>query len=326
MNMLRKLLHTTSIESNILKDTRLARSLSTRLWIIRLINKYLIFKASTKILHKSCQEYLSILPQQKRLIQDKRFDILIILDACRYDIFENIIWDYLDGKLIPVKSPASVTIDWLKEIWSDKKWNDIVYVSASPMVNKRGLIREFNARKYFHDIIEAWDHGWDKRLSTVPPSSVNIAAKLAITKYRLRGKKLGRDYRMVIHYVQPHAPYIKFRKIIELITKTSLANDITDVVLRREGKLAGKFAIDYVILAILKEKLRSTDKVNKALRKAYIENLRWVLHHVSRLITSLDAKVVITADHGELLGEYGLYFHMTLPLPYLRLVPWFIVK
>ena len=326
MNLFRKFLNIISIENNMLKDNRLAKSISTRAWMAGLINKYLILRINTRILDKTYEKYLSILPYQKKLIQNKQFDILIILDACRYDIFENIVWDYLDGELIAVRSPASVTIDWLRETWSDRKWNDIVYVSASPMVNKRGLIHEFDARKHFYDIIEVWDRGWDEKLSTVPPSSVNIATKLAITKYRLRGKKPGKDYRMVIHYVQPHAPYIKFKKITELITRSPLANDIADIALRREGKLAGKFAIDYIILAILKDSLHSTDKVNKALRRAYIENLRWVLSYVSKIVTNLDAKIVITADHGELLGEYGLYFHMTLPLPHLRIVPWFRVK
>jgi len=325
-NIAKKIANIASVEAGMLRDTRLAKSVSTRIWMTMIINKYYMLRIASMLLQKTYRGYLSRLPSQKKLVHQRQFDVLIILDACRYDFFENTVWSYLDGKLMPVKSPASVTIDWLRRTWANRRWDDIVYVSASPMVNKRGLISGFDARKHFRDIIEVWDQGWDERLSTVPPGSVNIATRLALTKYRLRGQKLGQDYRMIIHYVQPHAPYITFKKITELITKTSFAHDIADIALRREGRLAGKIAIDYVILALLKEHLRSTDKVNKALRMAYEENLRWVLRHVAELTTHLDAKIVITADHGELLGEYGLYFHMTLPLPHLRTVPWFTVK
>ena len=279
------------------------------------------------MLRSAYRFYLSRFPSQKKLIYEKQYDVLIVLDACRYDYFEEIVWRYLDGKLLPVRSPASVTIEWLRAVWANKRWDDIVYVTASPMVNKRGIVSEFDARRHFLDVIEVWDKGWDERLSTVPPGPVNAATRLAVAKYKLRGKKLGRDYKLVLHYVQPHAPYIKFRKITEIITRTPLADEIADVVLRREGRLAGKIAIDYVILAILKEYLKDTNKVNKALRDAYRENLKWVLSYVADLVTKLDtAKIAITADHGELLGEYGLYFHMSLQVPHLRIVPWFIVK
>ena len=48
----------------------------------------------------------------------------------------------------------------------------------------------------------------------------------------------------------------------------------------------------------------------KGLRKAYLENLRLVLEHVAVLMDRAlkinpSAKVIITADHGELLGEEG---------------------
>ena len=56
---------------------------------------------------------------------------------------------------------------------------------------------------------------------------------------------------------------------------------------------------------------------------SYVENLRFALDEVALLRENLDAdRVVITADHGELFGEFGLYRHPPLPLPTLRRVPW----
>ena len=68
----------------------------------------------------------------------------------------------------------------------------------------------------------------------------------------------------------------------------------------------------------------------KGLREAYKENLEIVLNYVSALIARLmkirpNAKIVITSDHGELLGEDGLYGH-GINHPVVRLVPWFTVR
>ena len=68
----------------------------------------------------------------------------------------------------------------------------------------------------------------------------------------------------------------------------------------------------------------------KGLRKAYLENLRLVLEYVAVLVDRAlkinpSAKVIITADHGELLGEEGLFNH-GIDHPLVRIVPWLRVK
>jgi len=56
----------------------------------------------------------------------------------------------------------------------------------------------------------------------------------------------------------------------------------------------------------------------------YLDNLRSVLDSVELLLENVDAETVaITADHGELFGEWGLYSHIYgVPHPKLRNVPW----
>lgn len=264
--------------------------------------------------------------RQEKLIQQAKYDALIILDACRYDMFSEIVHEYLDGELRCVVSPASVTIEWLKRVWSGNAWRDTVYVSASPMINKRGLLRGFDARDMFLYVEEVWDWGWSESMSTVPPDKVNLAVKVAMTKLKLRNLIYPRDYRLIVHYVQPHAPYIKLRNIVGIIsTDKSLKDEISDMALRRLGRFTGKLSIDYTLLGLLRQKVRGRG-LRRIITEAYKENLRWVLEHIARLVTCLNGRIIITSDHGELLGEYGLYFHPDLPLPYLRLVPWFAVK
>jgi len=66
---------------------------------------------------------------------------------------------------------------------------------------------------------------------------------------------------------------------------------------------------------------------NKGLRQAYRENLEIVLSHVAELCNELPGKILITSDHGELLGEGGLYSHPCgCRHPLLVEVPYFEVK
>jgi hypothetical protein len=45
------------------------------------------------------------------------------------------------------------------------------------------------------------------------------------------------------------------------------------------------------------------------LERGYEKNLRIVLECVQELLDYLQGKIVVTADHGELLGENGQFFH-----------------
>jgi hypothetical protein len=65
-------------------------------------------------------------------------------------------------------------------------------------------------------------------------------------------------------------------------------------------------------------------------QQAYRENLELVLDDVARLFDIFDGKIVLTSDHGEMLGERGgllptrKYGHPpSIPAPKLREVPWF---
>ena len=68
------------------------------------------------------------------------------------------------------------------------------------------------------------------------------------------------------------------------------------------------------------------------LREAYTENLEVVLWYVARLSQEVlwknqEARIVITADHGELLGEAGGFSHYRgMKDPLLIEIPWFMVN
>lgn len=248
---------------------------------------------------------------QTLFINSKKWDFLIILDACRYDFFEKNVWKYMDGKLLRVLSPGGYTVKWFERTWY-KTYEDVVYISSTPFIRRRPELH-----KKFLKIVDAWDEGWDEKLHVVPPWNVNNLTLRYLKLFKIR-YKLGLcrvKPRIVIHYVQPHSPYIAgpidFSKIYDFYIKN----------------LKRIIVLEHAVLIHLMNVLDDMGKVNYVLRRAYEENLKLVLSYVSKLASYLPGKVAITSDHGELLGEYGLYFHpIDAMIPELRYVPLFIVK
>ena len=202
------------------------------------------------------------------IVKQKRF-LMIILDACRYDYFRKVYSEFLDGELFKIKSLGSCTPEWFMNTF--KGYYDVVYVSANGFIitnyimNRDGFY--FEPQKHFRKIVNCFKHGWSDILKTVPAEHVVKCAY--IHQYP----------RMIVHFIQPHAPYIGEIKLI-LNEK-----EITELV--KEGILSKKEVIE-----------------------SYVENLRYVLKHVKKLLRIVKIRpAYITADHGELLFETGVLDH-----------------
>lgn len=62
-------------------------------------------------------------------------------------------------------------------------------------------------------------------------------------------------------------------------------------------------------------------------RVAYRDNLAWVLEDVKLLADNCDGAIAITADHGNGLGEWGVYGHPGgVPVPAVREVPYLTLE
>jgi hypothetical protein len=229
-------------------------------------------------------------------IVEEDWDTLITLDACRFDTFEDLAGD-LPGTLRKVESKAPKTIQFLRANFSDKNLHDTVYVTANPQLY-RVQNREYDVRRInvsFHSQIEVWQDNWDDNHRTVMPDVVTDVAKEAAEMYP--------NKRLIIHYLQPHAPYIG---------PTGTEEFPTEYLNFWKSFKQGKFDISL-----------------ETARRAYCENLEAVLPHVADLLSELEGKTVVTADHGELLGERDRpipirrYGHLSdRYLPALIEVPW----
>ena len=211
-------------------------------------------------------------------IVEENWDNLIILDACRYDVLGEVLGREIDYRI----SRGSTTLEWFRENFVDDKYDDIVYVTANPWVSKV-------AGDMFHKTIPVWKDGWDEDLDTVHPKIT--------TKYAKKAAKNYPDKRLIIHYLQPHAPYI-------------VETDIP----KRPMKYLEKGQLDPLeVWNIYKQSLEAT------------------MPYVHELIDSLSGRTVISADHGELFGRKILFLTFAahpwgIRVPELIKVPWVVFE
>lgn len=203
-------------------------------------------------------------------IAEKDWDTLLILDACRFDLF--VAENDFSGTLSKEISRGSTSIEFLTENFGSGTFHDIVYVSANPFISQ---LSEGN----FHDIIPVYDQ-WDDDLQTVPPDAVTAAVRDAHEKYP--------DKRIIGHYMQPHYPFIgpKGQRIDHRGYSPDLDSELTET-----GSIWRQ--LQFGMLNATREEVLA----------AYRENLRIVLENIEPLLDEITGKVVLTADHGNLIGE-----------------------
>lgn len=246
---------------------------------------------------------MSDLPDQKVRLTEVDWDILVVLDACRWDY-----WEHEVGDGEPVQSPGNNTNEWIRQV-APFLWNEpTMCITANPEVTR-----------WTHDDLWAerdnvWQRGWENinGVGTVAPETVTRSVR---TNWMV-----GPDRRIYAHYAQPHGPYPKVDPAIPVMRNNPEAAEVqTDV--------------DYHPDTIIMDPTALLDDEDswlsvEQLRTAYRENLRWAWDSVQELF-ELDATLVVTADHGEILGERApagdrhiRYGHPSgSPLEILRKVP-----
>jgi len=276
---------------------------------------------------------------QLDLIRKMDWDYLIILDACRYDYFEKVYRKYLkEGKLKKVISPASYTLEWAQKVFLNTKlFRNVIYISANPYINSKKPMEGIDFRSEFKKIIDVWYSNWNDKVNTILPRDM--------TKKAIETIKKNKDSKIIIHYLQPHAPYLTDKISRIFISNFNLKKKrIRKPIIPKKIRRYYEFFINYFFpLPILKlywkfliymgaipnnETVAFTRLSIKEWRKKYEENLEFVLKYVKELVEFIPSgKIVITADHGELLGDrfwfgYKIGHHPYLKYKELKEVPW----
>lgn len=216
------------------------------------------------------------------------WDTLVLLDACRFDVFSEVNW--IEGDLQSRLSPGTDSHEFLQGTFAGRQFHDTVYVTANPY--STGI-----EDGTFHAQISLLDETWDDDLETVTPDDVLEAAIQAHEDYP--------NKRVIVHFMQPHGPFL---------------SEFGRTVWENLEYCRGQYAPEPRV---------SRDE----LRRAYRENLQYVLERVETLLDEIEGRTVISADHGELLGERqrpipirGYEHKRHLYLPGLREVPWHAVE
>lgn len=281
--------------------------------------------------------WVMIVKRSPTFIMKEKWDYLIVLDACRYDYFKMHYSNYLNGKLEARLSLGSDTLEWCKKNFQGV-YRDVIYISANPIINSKVPVHGFYAKKHFHTVVDVWDGGWDEEIGTVHPKKVN--------EYVLRILDEYPNKRLIIHYMQPHGPYLCLRKLHKHVLQQlkriqmekkhgSLIPRLKSFIRWRAEKILGKI-FGQLLVWKFADLLRypPTDPIEavvryygiEILRRAYEENLKIVLSYVSRIINKLSGRIVVTSDHGELLGENNMFGHPSgAKIPILIIVPWLII-
>lgn len=264
-----------------------------------------IKSAVTKVLRSPRQ----LLVYQNRFINkyifdarnsDTRFvnedwDNLLLLDACRADMFQEVA--RLPGDTETRVSPASSTPEFIRACLEGKSFQDVVYVTANPQIDR------IEADITFHDIVRVWKtEGWDEEEGTVLPQTMTDAVIDVSERYPHK--------RILAHYMQPHYPFIGDD---EGVTKGHLQEGGFGLNIWQQ-RMTGKLDI-------------SDDE----LWDLYVKNLKAVLPHIERALKELEGKTVVSADHGNAFGEEGVpipvrtWGHPTgQAIPEIVTVPWHV--
>jgi len=261
-------------------------------------------------------------------VLSKDWDILVLLDACRVDAIQSLATEYdFITDINRIWSLGASSPEWMVHTFDKKYSNELSttsYLTSNAWakwiiedqlhpnnqhLNHPGLSRlrkygdwnlidpdDLNGLEYIYEYVpeeervnEQYDEDGELMAGGAPPHYVTD-----------RGIAVGRkeaSKRMILHYTQPHRPY--------------LANATSE-----ERPLYPYEVHPFNFL------YEGGDR--EVVWQAYLDELRWVLNQVDVLLNNVDAeKVVISADHGEALGEYDIFNHHTGSLhPKIRYVPW----
>lgn len=235
-------------------------------------------------------------------VMTEDWDNLIILDGCRYDIFEEL--NSINGTLQQRTSKASESSEFITRNFVGRELHDTVYITTNPYSH---LIPS----GVFHAVISLLESTWDDESQTVLPEVVARAAREAHDDFP--------NKRLVVHFMQPHFPFIgETGQTIKQagIQKSDNSKDTSD---------------QMQIWKMLQYRVGNVDR--DTVEKAYRENLELVLPVVDDLLSDLGGRSVVTSDHGNLVGEWigpiqcrGYGHPPNLYVPGLISVPWLIVE
>jgi len=143
------------------------------------------------------------------------------------------------------------------------KYN-IIFYSASPFIAKYMDVGGYLAGNHFKDVIDIWYKGWNNERQTVLPETTYEYAKDA-------------KPRSIIWFEQPHFPPVS-----------------------EKDKDLWRMTFPY---NVVDANWSNPEISDEKIRQAHFNSVEAVMPYVEKLVQRFKGRIIITADHGELLGE-----------------------
>ena len=236
-------------------------------------------------------------------VVETEWDHLIILDACRFDLFKTV-YDRkpLPGEFDRRTSVESGTPGFLSENFGDDTFHDIVYVTGNPYVDTD------LPDGTFHAVESVWKDGWDDEQQTVLPETMAERTLDIVKQYP--------NKRIISHFLQPHTPFVGEVTLGQretfAIREKALGDDNARTQHRTPFELLDTGEVSY-----------------EQVWEAYRSNLEFAWPAVNRLLSELPGLTAVTSDHGNAMGERAwpfpirVYGHpLGILIPALTDVPW----
>lgn len=222
-------------------------------------------------------------------VYERDWDMLVLLDGCRCDTLAQVAdeYDFL-AEMERHPSVGSTSAEWLANTFDGTHADEVSRTSyVTGNIYTDGLLSD----DQFDELVEVWRTDWDDELGTVRPRRVTDAA--------IRTARESERERIIVHYMQPHYPFLEHPDLAPGMRSEDASGNVWT-------------------------QLRRGELTQEAVLEAYRENLRDVLDEVSMLLSNVDApKTIISADHGNAFGEWGIYGHPGgVPVSCVREVPW----
>lgn len=245
-------------------------------------------KATTLAARNTWHSVLSQVDErvQGRNIYEDDWELLIVVDACRADLFEQTapVFDYLHHEIETRRSVAPATRNWMQRTFTSEwgqEMSDTAYVVSNPYSD---LLLDPEDFSYLDEIHR---YAWDDEIGTVEPRPVT---ERAIDIHRSRDPD-----RLLVHYMPPHFPSIPDHLGFSLPSGDEFAASY-------KGNNGGWDSVW--------DALRAGEISSERVWESYRANLEYVLDDIQVLLDNVDAETAyITSDHGNAFGEWWTWGH-----------------
>ncbi len=240
----------------------------------------------------------TLLPIPTTNIYEREWDVLVVLDGCRVDVMTEVASEYPFIQTVDsISSVGSMSIEWMNNTFDQSEYE--AEMARTAYVTANVFSEQTIDADSLQSVDEVWRYGWDDEVNTIPP---RIVTERAITTSRD-----AQPDRLIVHYMQPHHPFIA-DSALRKFDVDPFGRDNTGEEMHNTAWNA------------LRRGMVSRERV----WRAYKANLQLVLDEVALLRENVEADtLVLTADHGNAAGEWGIYDHpIGFPHPSVKRVPW----